>query len=55
MKEEISQAQPLEKREMVMPVGYSGQILFQEGAVWHVDPLLSNNHETSNYTAAIAK
>jgi hypothetical protein len=23
--------------------------------LWHVDPLLGNDHEISNYTAAIAK
>jgi hypothetical protein len=23
--------------------------------LWHVDPLLGNDHETSNYTTAVAK
>jgi hypothetical protein len=35
---------------------FTNEVLkFQTRILWHVDPLIDNDHETSNYTTVIAK
>jgi hypothetical protein len=45
----------VEKKEMVTLVGYSGWIALTKEQCGNVDPLLGNNHETSNYITTTAK
>jgi hypothetical protein len=55
MKAKTSKAQPLEKKKLRYPYRLFETDSLMEGAVWHVDPLLGNDHEISNYTTAIFK
>jgi hypothetical protein len=55
MKEETSKAQPSETRKWQYACRLFWKNSLKEEAVRHVDPLLGNNRETSNYTTAIAK
>jgi hypothetical protein len=49
MQDEMSQAYPSIMMEMVMINSIN------EGAMWHADPLLGHDCETSNYRTAIVK
>jgi hypothetical protein len=51
----MSQAQPSEKKKCWYACRLFGRNCFKEGAVWHIDPLLGNDHEISNYTLAVTK
>jgi hypothetical protein len=49
----MSKAQPLEKKWWWYACTLFETNSFMEGAIWHVDPLLGNNHETNNYTTTV--
>jgi hypothetical protein len=51
----MAKAQPSEKKKWQYTCRLLGVISLKEGAMWHVDPLLGNNHEICNYTTAVAK
>jgi hypothetical protein len=52
----MSQAQPSEKKKWWYACRlFRTNSLLKEGAVWHVDTLLGNDHQIRNYTTAIAK
>jgi hypothetical protein len=48
------QAQPSEKKRWYACGPFRMNSL-KEGAMWHVDPLLGNDHKISNYTTAVTR
>jgi hypothetical protein len=53
IKEETSPAKPTEKKWWYACMLFGTNCL-NEGAMWHIDPLLGNDHETNNNTMAAA-
>jgi hypothetical protein len=52
---EMSKAQPLEKKKWQYACRLFRTKSLKEGAMWHVDPLSGNDRKTSNYTTTTAK
>jgi hypothetical protein len=46
---------PQKRRSGGTPVKLFETNSLKEGAMWHVDPLLGNDHEISDYTTAVAR